>query len=976
MRGYPRSPYDALVPAQRPPSLVPSALLSSRWSRDNLLTPEMKRLYTGKVLARLGVEELEERLAGISRQYGALEVDTGSLGVLSWNVRARLKGASTLLLVPLLSDEAGVGGRSKQTVPERCFENARHFLGRGLGRYLLAPQALFPLPGFGPAASFFLPEGPSALTFGLGSARVDRVDDDGAWLVRLGTAATADVTRELLAALAYHYDAEEGTSIADVLINDGDFLVGRDTDGSFRLLLTCARRIERGIGPDRFLLYLIQLMAYEDWNVDDDLVGLPVPISDPSLAFSGFLRGTKRRYLDLGQSELAGEEAALGIIRAFGESREGRAYLPWIEQFLADPAGGGVSLGDDPRRPWWNLTELEQRRDLLRLQRGDEAAEPLTRLIAGLEAAIGVGPEASSGDGKLFVNDVDRGVLLELFSELGWSPEAQATAAAAWFSGWPYRNRGQLRRQLPQLVPLLGERKLEFSIAPGDEEGTLAALARLPTQRPLRPLANPEIYGEIRLEADQARAAALLLPTFEAFQDDVLHDPRFGYYANRVVIGRGGHFSTHPEDLSPHYGRWVASWAFEVRRQLLEQGRLAAGDPFPLIEFGAGNGRLARDLIDAVRSKGKTDPAWQSFGQCLDYRIYELSDALRKKQGELLGEDARTVAGDARHPAACLERDFPRGVVGLVVSNELPDAFGVHKVVLSAEGDAHAVLVLPRLRDSLLPKLSSALGAQCRAADTRLRQVLQRDPQGELLLDRTALCDVLAVCSEYPEPERTSLVDGLWFEELLVPAALFQRLSEVLRAGAAEYARALAEEDSGVVVYVNVHGVTFVRELASVLSAGQVLTIDYGDTTLGLVQGARRGKFPLRIYCDEGDYEARPNHPYTRPGSQDLTADVNFTDLGLAGLEGKLAVSYYGPERVLAGKELPLVLASTEQQPFASFAGNTVFKVLALGRDVDFAPRASGLEPSPLFSAELPIDAASRERLAHVYERLRQLGTD
>src|SRR5690606_27440236 len=138
-------------------------------------------------------------------------------------------------------------------------------------------------------------------------------------------------------------------------------------------------------------------------------------------------------------------------------------------------------------------------------------------------------------------------------------------------------------------------------------------------------------------------------------------------------------------------------------------------------EFGAGNGRLARDVLDAVRAKGATDARWRAFGEVLDYRIYELSAALRQRQQELLGSDAQVLLGDAREPAAALRRDFPSGVRGLVVSNELPDAFGVHKVLLSAGGFAEAVLVVPRIEAALAKKLSPALAASCRETNAELR---------------------------------------------------------------------------------------------------------------------------------------------------------------------------------------------------------------------------------------------------------------
>ncbi|WP_437551523.1 hypothetical protein WME97_10045 [Sorangium sp. So ce367] len=51
---------EGLVP------LVPSALLSSRWSRDNLITPDPSRLYTGLFSARVGVEQLQEQVDALT----------------------------------------------------------------------------------------------------------------------------------------------------------------------------------------------------------------------------------------------------------------------------------------------------------------------------------------------------------------------------------------------------------------------------------------------------------------------------------------------------------------------------------------------------------------------------------------------------------------------------------------------------------------------------------------------------------------------------------------------------------------------------------------------------------------------------------------------------------------------------------------------------------------------------------------------
>src|SRR5688572_16960669 len=93
--------------------LAPSSLLSSRWSRDNLLTPDPARLYNGAVGKRMGVLEVEEHVRELRARCGPFEVTTGVLGVLSWSIRCNGKTGDFLLQLPLVMDAEGVSGRSK-----------------------------------------------------------------------------------------------------------------------------------------------------------------------------------------------------------------------------------------------------------------------------------------------------------------------------------------------------------------------------------------------------------------------------------------------------------------------------------------------------------------------------------------------------------------------------------------------------------------------------------------------------------------------------------------------------------------------------------------------------------------------------------------------------------------------------------------------------------------------------------------------
>jgi hypothetical protein len=191
----------------------------------------------------------------------------------------------------------------------------------------------------------------------------------------------------------------------------------------------------------------------------------------------------------------------------------------------------------------------------------------------------------------------------------------------------------------------------------------------------------------------------------------------------------------------------------------------------------------------------------------------------------------------------------------------------------------------------------------------------------------------MSALAELPADRSQALRDQVWFEEAYVPAAAIPELSAHLAANAAEYANALAEEDSGVVLYVNVHAARFIRELGEAVGAGFILTTDYGETTWNLVQGARRGELPFRVYGADEPFFPRPNHPYSHPGTQDLTADVNFTELAAAAKNAGLDLLHYGPERDLVGEDLPALVRSAAGDPsVAEFIGNPVFKTLLVGK--------------------------------------------
>lgn len=146
-----------------------------------------------------------------------------------------------------------------------------------------------------------------------------------------------------------------------------------------------------------------------------------------------------------------------------------------------------------------------------------------------------------------------------------------------------------------------------------------------------------------------------------------------GYYSSpNVTIGdqdgrlswEQADFYTSPE-YSPLFGMLLGSQVIEM------YDKLDKPDDFTIVEMGAGNGTLAHDILHGIKyfsEQGNRDVPK------LRYVIVEKSETLSRKQKERLkkieGFSVDVVQGSA------LEVPLS-GVTGVVISNELPDAFPV-----------------------------------------------------------------------------------------------------------------------------------------------------------------------------------------------------------------------------------------------------------------------------------------------------------
>jgi SAM-dependent MidA family methyltransferase len=226
--------------------------------------------------------------------------------------------------------------------------------------------------------------------------------------------------------------------------------------------------------------------------------------------------------------------------------------------------------------------------------------------------------------------------------------------------------------------------------------------------------------------------------TFAEFMDLALYHPQVGYYASATRrSGRTGDFYTSV-DVAPLFGELLAEQFAEmgrvmiassevrspkVRSQTSDVGRRTPGDDvaisavaqgfspatLDLVEAGAGDGRLSRDVLDAL------EPIAPDLYARVQLHLVERSAAARQVQRETLGRHASKLASSTT--------DLPSPIHGIVFANELLDALPTHAVV-AREGGLHEIFI-DALDDQLiereLPASTPAIEERLARLEVRLR---------------------------------------------------------------------------------------------------------------------------------------------------------------------------------------------------------------------------------------------------------------
>jgi SAM-dependent MidA family methyltransferase len=160
--------------------------------------------------------------------------------------------------------------------------------------------------------------------------------------------------------------------------------------------------------------------------------------------------------------------------------------------------------------------------------------------------------------------------------------------------------------------------------------------------------------------------------TVAEYMEIALYHPSLGYYVTRPQrSGRAGDFYTSV-DAGPLFGACLAQYLAGRFERSPHHRAARSSQRFDLVDAGAGNGRLARDILDTAARE------FPDLYERLQLHLVERSPAARDVQPQTLGPHVARLASSGTA--------LPRDIRGAIIANELLDAMPCHVVVMTDDG--------------------------------------------------------------------------------------------------------------------------------------------------------------------------------------------------------------------------------------------------------------------------------------------------
>lgn len=366
-----------------------------------------------------------------------------------------------------------------------------------------------------------------------------------------------------------------------------------------------------------------------------------------------------------------------------------------------------------------------------------------------------------------------------------------------------------------------------------------------------------------------------------AFMRQVLTSPEGGYYTTKeggAVFGKHGDFVTSPE-ISQVFGELVGIWAIA---EWMAQGRTRSG--VQLMEVGPGKGTLMDDMLRTFRN-------FKSFTSSVEaIYLVEASPTLRCIQKTTLcGEEAVIEETDIGHRSTCKYFDVPviwvedirllpheEGKTPFIFAHEFFDALPIH----AFESVPPAPENEPQPKEIMTPTGPQKLHEPLKVANTpqwrellvtlnpkAVEENIEGEPEFKLTMAKASTPNSLVI------PEASERYRALKSQ----PGSTIE-VSPESRIYAADFARRIGGDGAP-----SRSANTAAPEPVKKTPSGAALIMDYGTSST----------IPINSLRGIKDHENVP--PLSSPGQVDVSADVDFTSLAEAALEGSEGVEVHGP---------------------------------------------------------------------------------
>jgi SAM-dependent MidA family methyltransferase len=304
---------------------------------------------------------------------------------------------------------------------------------------------------------------------------------------------------------------------------------------------------------------------------------------------------------------------------------------------------------------------------------------------------------------------------------------------------------------------------------------------------------------------------------FSRYMELCLYDPVHGYYSrNAEQFGKSGDFYTS-SDVHAVFGRLMARQFDEMWRTLGSPEKIA------VVELGPGRGLFAQDVLDWSEKK------FPEFFRALRYVLVESSPALRHQIEATLARHFQSERATFASEEAVLG-----GIAGKGTTSVLEPALSERsdrRVPNSGREERAPAPGVPLV--VFANEFFDALPVEILSAEGSLRIATRNNHFHEIWGP--------------PSPEELEFLD-----------------------------RHSIHPEPGERVEVPLIAQHYMHRVASTITRGFLIAIDYGYTRAEQLAGRHRGTLKaIRQHSVSAN-------PYEAPGEQDITADVNFTALAAA----------------------------------------------------------------------------------------------